>query len=331
VLLLTAPILALAVSLPGIAGGGSGSADIPIYRAVIDESTRAKLVRDHLARHGRDFVLYRLEMGQLDEGILCAIGCESTTRYTIDRETTGTEKWMGLKLGNFLFEGIVEDLDFEPLPDRIHRQGGTNTDEFLRMAASEQINGLIHEGGGLEDVRDVLSMTYAFSAKDRAMIMAPTALHLVEDAESDEGVPLETSATVDIFSKHAFLARILNEEQSVDMAGELYLHIEPRAGTPPDQVLTNGRVDLGKVYDVESNVLDADRIEIRMVVKNDSGTFQPSGRRIAAFAWTLMKALRVDRIGFEAFGEESQPGVIEEQGHSTWEAYRAANPTVAGD
>jgi hypothetical protein len=130
---------------------------------------------------------------------------------------------------------------------------------------------------------------------------------------------------------HAFLARVSNEEQSVDMAGELYLHIEPRAGIPPDQVLTNGRIDLAKVYDVESNVLDADRIEIRMVVKNDSGAFKPSGRRIAAFAWTLMKAFRIDRIGFEANGAASPPGVIEEQGHSTWEAYGAANPTVAVD
>jgi hypothetical protein len=174
-------------------------------------------------------------------------------------------------------------------------------------------------------------MTYAFSAKDRAMIMAPTALHLVEGAESEAGAPLEASATVNIFSKHALLARVLNEEQSVDMAGELYLHIEPRAGILPDQVLTNGRIDLAKVYDVESNVLDADRIEIRMVVKNDSGTFKPSGRRIAAFAWTLMKAFRIDRIGFEAYGAASHPGVIEEQGHSTWEAYRAANSSVAVD
>lgn len=329
--LFAALILGFSLAGSGLAEGTAGTSDLPIFRAVIDESRRAQFAQGRLDDHGRDYVIYLLKMDGLDEGVLCAVGCDAASTYTVNRDTAGTWKWLGLKLGNVaFFSGIAKDLTFEPLPDTIDKQGGTNATEFLQMAAAEQIKGLIHKGGGLEDVNDTLSMTYAFSTKDRALVMAPNALHLVEGAKSADGDALEPSKTAEIFTKHAFLARVLNDEQRINMAGEMYMRIEPRDGVPAERVLTDGEIDLDKVYDKETAVLDLDLVSIDLVVKNDSGSFKPSGGEIAAFAWTLMKALAANRVGFEAFGAESQSGFVEDQGHSSWEEYRAANPAPAG-
>jgi hypothetical protein len=322
-------ILGIGLSDPGPAGATVGTSDIPIFRAVIDDSARAKLVQHRLEHHGRKFVVYELKMNDLDEAVVCAIGCETTDTYTIDRSITGTEKWIGLQLGNLLyFDGIADDLRFEALPDRINRQQGTTATEFLQMAVAEQIKGLLHDGGNLVDVNDTLSMTYVFGARERVVVMAPTALHFAKGALSDEGDELEKSVTADIFSKHAFLAKMINDDQRISMAGEMYLHIEPRAGVPRDRIFSDGRLDLGKIYDRKTAVIDIDRVDIELVVKNDSGTYQPDGAGIVAFAWTLMKALKVDRVGFETYGDASRSGVVENQGHSTWEEFRAANPAL---
>jgi len=106
---------------------------ISILRAVLDDSARAKFAQNQFDDYGRDFVIYMLKMDGLDEGVLCAVGCEKTTTYTIERETAGTRKWIGLKLGNFIyFAGIADDLTFEPLPDRINRQGEPALRNFSR-------------------------------------------------------------------------------------------------------------------------------------------------------------------------------------------------------
>ena len=322
--------LMVGCALSGAAhAGGSGTEEIPIFQAVLDESARAELVQHHLGSHGRDFVVYLLKMDDLDDGVLCAVGCDAASTYTIDRESAGTGKWIGLKLGNLLaFSGMAEDLRFEPLADRINRQGGTSATEFLQMAVAEVIDGLIHIGGDLKDVSHRLSMTYAFSAKDRSLVMAPTALHLVEGALSDDGAPVRRFHTANIFTKHAFLARLLNEEQRINMAGEIYMKIEPKDGVPREEIFGDDGIDLDKIYDRERRVVDLDRVAIELVVKNDSGTYKPRGAGIVPFAWTLMKALKVDRVGFEAYGSEVAPGFVEDQGHSTWKEFLAANPTL---
>ena len=197
------------------------------------------------------------------------------------------------------------------------------------MAVAEQIKGLTHSGGDLQDVNNTLTMTYAFSAKDRALVMAPNTPHLVEGAVSDDGVALKTSKTAEIFTKHAFLARVLNEEQRVNMAGEMYMQIKPKGGVPRDQIFTDGKIDLDKVYDRETHVIGVDLIDVGVILKNDSGTFKPSSSGIVAFAWTLMKALNTDRVGFEAFGADTLSGFVEDQGYSTWEEFRAANQALA--
>ena len=135
--------LLLAVGCPGssLADGTVGTSDIAIFRAAIDDSARGRFFHGKLEKRGRAFVVYRLDMADLGEGILCALGCETGTTYAIERDTTGLQRWIGLKLSSFVaYAGIADDLTFAPLEDRINKEGGTSATEFLQMAAAEQIS-----------------------------------------------------------------------------------------------------------------------------------------------------------------------------------------------
>ena len=268
--------------------------DLDLFFSAGGDDFRTRKVREYFEHLGREFGVYRLSLqpGETHEPAI------KINTHGLDRQIAGNKRYNALKVSDALFyHSIAESVNehFAPLPDDVNNDAsGVTATEWLQRLF-RQAHALERSGADLSEVEQRVTVTYAWDGRN--LVVAPTTFNYRDHARNAEGSELHKNFGVNGFSKHYFLARILNADAEVAMAGKMYIRV---MSLDPDVP-----ADLTHVFR-EGQDVDLSAYDFELTVTNESGTFKPLADDLPYFAQVLVDALELGFIHWRAHGTSGQ-------------------------